>query len=246
MALTEDQAREMERLLVLRILGDACKEYVAAAQELQQREEFLRYVMRRAESAGFSRDEIAAVTNLAPEAVAEALGTTDAPAGSGEAESEPTADEPSQEAEAEAPEQEAEAEAPEQEAEAALEADPEPESAGAEADPEPEPPRLTVVAASDPATPQEDEEDRELEDLAQVIGHLNVAFDEGTIDPDHADPTFGHVRHEQAKLAPVGVTDTGDVGVPDGGDRADAPVQVLGATGTEGGAEPRVSPWNGS
>jgi hypothetical protein len=60
--LTDEQGQEMERLLVLRILGDATEEYSFALAELQQRDEFRRYMMRRAESSGFTIEEIAAAT----------------------------------------------------------------------------------------------------------------------------------------------------------------------------------------
>jgi hypothetical protein len=60
--LTDEQGQEMERLLVLRILGDATEEYSSALAELQQRDEFRRYMMRRAESSGFTVEEIAAAT----------------------------------------------------------------------------------------------------------------------------------------------------------------------------------------
>ena len=46
--LTDEQGQEMERLLVLRILGDATEEYSFALAELQQRDEFRNYMMRRA------------------------------------------------------------------------------------------------------------------------------------------------------------------------------------------------------
>jgi hypothetical protein len=60
--LTDEQAQEMERLLLLRILGDATEEYSFALAELEQRDEFRRYMMRRAESSGFTVAEIADAT----------------------------------------------------------------------------------------------------------------------------------------------------------------------------------------
>jgi hypothetical protein len=63
-SLTEEQARDMEKQLVLRILGDACTEYAYAAEELERRKDFRSYVMRRAESSGFTLEEIAAATEL--------------------------------------------------------------------------------------------------------------------------------------------------------------------------------------
>ena len=62
MRLTDEQAQEMERLLLLRILGDATEEYSFALAELEQRDEFRRYMMRRAESSGFTIAEIADAT----------------------------------------------------------------------------------------------------------------------------------------------------------------------------------------
>ena len=64
---------EMERQLVIRILAEACGEYATLAEELDRRDGFRRYVMRRAESAGFTAEEIADAVNLAPFDVEEIL-----------------------------------------------------------------------------------------------------------------------------------------------------------------------------
>ncbi len=69
MRLTDEQAQEMERQLVLRILGDACQEYAYAVGELERSDGFRRYVMHRAKSSGFTIEEIAEATALSASVV---------------------------------------------------------------------------------------------------------------------------------------------------------------------------------